>query len=96
MSEKFEATLHEIATDGLPDMGKLIGRVAFIFDGCIVSGWPLDPSDPDVRENMSYAVDVDSLKETLWEGNHDVAHGRFFPGVTHWIELPVAAWRSAK
>ena len=30
---------------GLPDMDKLTGRVAFIFDGCIVSGWPLDNSD---------------------------------------------------
>ncbi len=32
--------LHEIAVDGLPDMEKLVGRVAFIFDGEIVSGWP--------------------------------------------------------
>ena len=31
----------EISKDGLPNMTKLTGRVAFIFDGCIVSGWPL-------------------------------------------------------
>jgi hypothetical protein len=37
--------LHEIATDGLPDMERLTGRVAFVFDGCVVSGWPLTPSD---------------------------------------------------
>jgi hypothetical protein len=39
--------LHEIAKDGLPprdenDESLFIGRVAFIFDGCVVSGWPLD------------------------------------------------------
>lgn len=33
--------VHAIAEDGLPDMDRLTGRVAFLFDGCIVSGWPL-------------------------------------------------------
>lgn len=33
--------VHEITSDGLPDMSILVGRVAFIFDGCVVSGWPL-------------------------------------------------------
>jgi hypothetical protein len=33
--------VHEIATDGLPDVDRLTGRVAFLFDGCIVDGWPL-------------------------------------------------------
>lgn len=40
-----ELIVHEIAKDGLPDMDKLVGRVAFIFDGCIVSGWPLNNDD---------------------------------------------------
>lgn len=34
-------TIHEIEKDGLPSMDKMIGRVAFVFDGCIISGWPL-------------------------------------------------------
>jgi hypothetical protein len=34
--------IHEIVVDGLPDMDRLAGRVAFISDGCVVSGWPLD------------------------------------------------------
>ena len=37
-------TVHAIADDGLPDFTTdrtLVGRVAFLFDGCIVSGWPL-------------------------------------------------------
>lgn len=33
--------IHEIAKDGYPDMDKLVGRVAFIFDGRVKSGWPL-------------------------------------------------------
>lgn len=33
--------LFDIDKDGLPDMDKLTGRVAFIFDGAILSGWPL-------------------------------------------------------
>ena len=41
-------TIHDIAVDGLPPAnfngsmnGRLTGRVAFLFDGCIVSGWPV-------------------------------------------------------
>ncbi len=64
--------VHEIATDGLPDMEALAGRVAFIFDGCIVSGWPLDGAGPAV----------------LWEANSDVGSTRPFAGVTHWVEFP--------
>jgi hypothetical protein len=36
-----EVVVHEIAVDGLPDMDQLTGRVAFLFDGYILSGWPL-------------------------------------------------------
>jgi hypothetical protein len=40
-------TVHEIAIDGLPPNDDepgyqdMIGRIAFLFDGCIVTGWPL-------------------------------------------------------
>ncbi len=33
--------VHEIAVDGLPPAESLTGCVAFIWDGCLVSGWPL-------------------------------------------------------
>lgn len=41
MARQITITVHDIAEDGLPDMDSLTGRVAFLFDGCIVSGWPL-------------------------------------------------------
>jgi hypothetical protein len=69
-----KAIVHEIAKDGLPDMDRLGNRVAFIFDGCVVSGWPLNRRSSD--------------GEVLWEGNTDVSHKLAFHGVTHWIEFP--------
>lgn len=72
--------LHEIAVDGLPDMegGEFTGRVAFIWDGSIVSGWPLgEPDDEGVSR---------------WEANSDVGHGCAFESVTHWVEFPEPMW----
>jgi hypothetical protein len=85
-----EIVVHEIATDGLPDMDQLTGRVAFIFDGCVVSGWPLRRDDPDVAH--VYAREGYDGDDTLWEGNSDVSHNRPMAGVTHWLEFPVPAW----
>lgn len=67
--------LHEVAVDGLPDMARLTGRVAFLFDGCVVSGWPLDETGADGL--------------VLWEANSDVSLVASFGGVTHWLEFPV-------
>jgi hypothetical protein len=69
--------LRSIAVDGLPDMDALTGRVAFIFDGCVISGWPL----PDENDGTS-----------VWEGNSDVGHGTPMVGVTHWLEFPHPVW----
>lgn len=69
--------VHEIATDGLPDMDKLVGRVALLFDGNVVNGWPL--------------ADLDDEGRPLWEGG-DVSNGKSFYGVTHWIEFPDPLW----
>lgn len=65
----------DIAVSGLPNMDdpRNVGTVAFVFDGCIVSGWPLAP---------------DANGDVLWEGNRDVSHGRQFAGVTRWLRLP--------
>jgi hypothetical protein len=41
MSREMTVAVHSVAEDGLPDMDQLTGRVVLIFDGCLVSGWPL-------------------------------------------------------
>lgn len=66
--------VHEIATDGLPDFDQLNCRVAFIWDGNIVNGWPLLAEDPS---------------GSVWEGDHDVANTKSFGGVKQWVEFPV-------
>lgn len=95
-----EIIIHEIATDGLPNMEKMTLRVAFIFDGCIVSGWPLPKDEfPDLytREHLlrrhggAQLTDDEYLAQigTLWEADSDVGHGGQFAGVTHWVEFPI-------
>lgn len=89
MSTDYWMTVHEIAKDGLPDLNdrKMTGRVAFIYDGCIVSGWPL--------------VSVNALAEgedIPWEANSDVGYSDCCRGVTHWVEfqVPLASLAKAK
>lgn len=80
MSKDIIAIVHNIKEDGLPPKDGLTGRIAFIWDGAIFSGWPTsldDPSDPD------------SMK---WESSDSSIVMRQVVGVTHWIELPVPAW----
>lgn len=54
----------DIEKDGLYDKNdkSLIGRVAFIFDGCIVSGWYLDngnwEADSDVGRHGQFHKDA--------------------------------------
>lgn len=81
MSEQKQVIIHAIAEDGLPDMDSMTGRVAFIFNGCIVSGWPLRSKEDGF---------------TLWEGDSDVARRVDFGGVTHWIEFPEPLWDFVK
>jgi len=83
VAKKIEVVLHEVAVDGLPDMDdrNMVGRVAFIFDGCVVSGHPLrDDGDEGV----------------LWEADDDVGRGGLFAGVTHWLEFPAPVWGLGK
>lgn len=74
-----EAKLYEIEKDGLPNMDKLTGRVAFIWDGAIFSGWPLYDIHIRYPENNHpvYGKDV-------WECSENRASG-IFRGVTHYI-----------
>ena len=74
--------LHKVSEDGLPDMhdssNDMTGRVAFIWDGNIVSGWPI--------KDM-----VDTLGRALWEPAED-RFGGPVAGVEYWLELPTPAW----
>lgn len=74
--------IHAIADDGYPDMDSLTGRVAFLFDGCIVSGWPLHAVPTDHRTPHT----------GLWEADTDVGHNQPLGGVTHWVEFPEPVW----
>ncbi|WP_431728515.1 hypothetical protein [Verrucosispora sp. TAA-831] len=78
--------MHSIAEDGLPDMDNLTGRVAFLFDGSIVSGWPLR-TNPDDR-NTPYSG--------FWEADGDVGRNVKFANVTHWVEFPEPVWEVEK
>jgi hypothetical protein len=84
-AEDLLVTVHEIARDGIPDLKDetLTGRVGFIFDGCVVSGWPLH-TDPE---------NYDTPYSGFWEADSDVGHTRKFAGVTHWLEFPVPVWQ---
>ena len=84
MSRQVTVTVHDVATDGLPDMDSLTGRVAFIFDGCVVSGWPMKPGDSD-----------ELWDEGEWEADSDVGRAwQRYGGVKHWVEFPVPVWDS--
>lgn len=71
--------VHEVATDGLPDMDEMTGRVAFIFDGCLVSGWPLGSdgmlweANSDVGQNVAFADVTHWVEwpEPVWETASD-------------------------
>lgn len=67
-----------IKKDGLPDMNTLMGRVAFIFDGCIVSGWPLFPE---------YSHD-----KSEWGANSDVGLNGKFLGIEKYIVFDKPIW----
>jgi hypothetical protein len=81
--------VHAIATDGLPPLNpdgtstadEYVGRVAFIFDGCIVSGWPEWHTSPTGQPFAD-----------TWEADSDVGHNQAFEGVTHWVEFPAPLW----
>jgi len=69
--------VRSIANDGLPDMEQLTGRVAFIWDGCIVSGWPVLSKD---------------ATGNVWEASDDALGHGVLVGVTHWLEFPFGTY----
>jgi hypothetical protein len=76
MSKQYTITVHTISEDGLPpkdyDKAGLVGRVAFIFDGCVYSGWPLKMEGKNgmYDENADYPSDPE---EVVWEDS-ETAH----------------------
>lgn len=87
MSKSISVIVREIKTDGLPDIKSLTGRVAFIFDGDIVSGWPLVGDDGCGKEFKRQ-----DNGNPYWTADDDVGRGGKFSGVTHWVEFPVPIW----
>lgn len=77
--------VYEIEKDGLPDMDQLTGRVAFIFDGCIVSGWPLNNLHLKYPGSPAYGPDC-------WEANSDVGRSAVFTGVKKYVVFDVPVW----
>ncbi len=106
MSKEIVVKVHEITVDGLPT-NDMNGRVAFIFDGCIVTGWPLIPEEfphlytPEkiaeyVKAGRGAAEASDeeraSMVRLLWEADGDVGDNMPRGGVTHWVEFPAPLW----
>lgn len=84
MSKQYTIIVHTIKEDGLPpkdfEEAGLTGRVAFIFDGDIYSGWPAYGEDQEMPDDPD---------EIVWEESE---HAHKMMGVEKWIELPVAGW----
>jgi hypothetical protein len=78
MMQEITIKIHEVAVDGLPDMKELVGRVAFIWDGAVVSGWPIDTT-----------IGYEDYQQ--WSPSEDRFGGPYI-GVTHWVEFPVPVW----
>lgn len=80
MGFKAEIEVFNVNTDGPPDMSNKdnVGRVAFIWDGHIISGWPEDsPADPE---------------EAVWSSADDHFGGQFV-GVQFWVLAPSPHWK---
>lgn len=87
MSTEITVIVHNVERDGVPDMEAdrdLVGRIAYVWDGAIVSGWPIGM---DVAEE---STDLD-LGVQYWEPSEGRMGGPV-TGVEQWIELPYPAW----
>jgi hypothetical protein len=86
-----EIKVHEIAIDGLPDMDKMLCRVAFLWDGNIVNGWPIRRGTGILADDefmgwpYLWEADSDKTSNGLWTKNKG---SLLFAGVTHWLEFP--------
>lgn len=79
--------LYDIEEDGLPPEEGITGRLAFIFDGCIVSGWPL------YNIHIKYpGNDFPMHGKDVWEANSDVGHQGKFVGIKKYVIFEKPMW----
>jgi len=83
MSVTYEVEVHDVEHDGYPDMSNddIIGRVAFIWDGEFMSGWPLNEVPGDYTTPFT----------GVWEASFDRMGGGY-AGVVKWVLFPVPFW----
>lgn len=83
MSKSMTIEVFSVEEDGLPNMDdpNMTGRVAFIWDGCIISGWPIG----EEFGGTDYG-------EQLWEPSEDRFGGPVV-GVKHWVLAPAPHWK---
>jgi hypothetical protein len=95
MSQEVTIKVHRIAEEGLPDLTTLAaGQVAFIFDGRVLSGRPLHRDEhPEAYTQARVEAGPAGAPRQLWEADEEVAHRRWFDGVTHWIEFSEPIWK---
>ncbi len=85
--------LHDVIEDGFPEPGT---RAAFLWDGCIISGWPFIVRDDDEKyENCSSLEEAknDPLS-VVWGGSEDAIGGPF-GNVRYWFVVPDKLWRAS-
>lgn len=77
--EKIEIKIFDIDADGLPDIDSLTGRLAFLWDGAIFSGWPL------FNIHLKYPENNHPIYSKYdWECSENAAAG-VFAGVKKYI-----------
>lgn len=74
-----QVRVYDIDIDGLPDMDKLTNRVAFIWNGAIFSGWPLNDLHLKYPEN-NHPI----YSQYDWECSEDRVGG-VFRGIKKYI-----------
>ena len=48
--------IHSVMIDGKPDMHRLTGRIAFVFEGGVRSGWPVPNSEDSWEDSVTGRV----------------------------------------
>lgn len=74
--------VYDVTKDGYPGDGEK-GHVFFFFNGCLISGWPINPP-PKGRPCSPEGI--------LWEANSDVGRTEVFHAVRYWLLLPHEHW----
>jgi hypothetical protein len=77
--------VYDVTKDGYPtDKEHKKGHIFFFFDGCVVSGWPINPPPKGWTCNPN---------DVQWEANDDVGRSpTVFHGVRYWLRLPDKEW----